>query len=84
MREPACDGIDEARGNASSSDFQIYSWGAWDGCGMAGPHRNTQPIDGVASGHRAANRAESDQADRPSVPAVAALADCTTAHVQLP
>jgi hypothetical protein len=52
----------------------------WD----AGPHRNTQPIDGVASGHRAANRAESDQADRPSVPAVAALADCTTAHVQLP
>ena len=44
---------------------------------------DTQPVDGIASCHRAANCAESDRADRSAVPAAAARADCTTARVWL-
>ena len=44
---------------------------------------DTQPVDGIASCHRAANCAESDRADRSAVPAAAARADCTTARVRL-
>jgi hypothetical protein len=50
---------------------------------MSTVRSDTQPVDGIASCHRAANCAESDRADRSAVPAAAARADCTTARVRL-
>jgi hypothetical protein len=70
-----------------SIDFLIYSGPvpvhhlavSWYGAVRTG----TQPVDGVANCHRAANCAESNCTDRPAIPAAAARADCPTAHVRL-